>query len=142
MVADSAARVEIVQPTEGGMRRTTVQPGSVFGFESVDLYAMVSGYLKTRRSTSALGSRRARSWPRSTSAGGEGARRGGRAGRTGEGARRQAEARIKTMEGERDAAAAAVEAGRIGHRSARRRHELAEKQLARVQGPGRRTRGR
>ena len=28
------------------MRRTTVQPGTVIGFESVDLYAMVSGYLK------------------------------------------------------------------------------------------------
>ena len=40
--------VEVVTPGRGGMRRTTVQPGTVMGYESVDLYAMVSGYLKTQ----------------------------------------------------------------------------------------------
>ena len=35
-------------PGAGGIPRTTVQPGSVHAFESVDLYAMVSGYLKTQ----------------------------------------------------------------------------------------------
>ena len=46
VAVESVPRVEIVLPAEGGMRRTTVQPGTVIGFESVDLYAMVSGYLK------------------------------------------------------------------------------------------------
>ena len=45
---ESVPRVETVRPSKGGMRRTTVQPGTVVGFESVDLYAMVSGYLKTQ----------------------------------------------------------------------------------------------
>ena len=41
-------RVEVVRPRAGGIPRMTVQPGSVYAFESVDLYAMVSGYLKTQ----------------------------------------------------------------------------------------------
>jgi RND family efflux transporter MFP subunit len=39
--------VEVVRPHQGVIDRTTVQPGSVQAFESVDLYAGVSGYLKT-----------------------------------------------------------------------------------------------
>jgi RND family efflux transporter MFP subunit len=40
--------VQVVYPRKGGVDRTTTQPGSVQAFESVDLYAGVSGYLKTQ----------------------------------------------------------------------------------------------
>ena len=46
MAADAVPRVETIQPFKGGMRRSTVQPGTVIGDESVELYAMVSGYLE------------------------------------------------------------------------------------------------
>jgi len=39
-------RVEVVHPIKGGMQRTTTQPGTVQAFESVQLYAAVSGYLQ------------------------------------------------------------------------------------------------
>ena len=45
----SAPRVEVVRPVRGGVRRVTIQPGSVHAFESVDLYAKASGFLKTQR---------------------------------------------------------------------------------------------
>jgi RND family efflux transporter MFP subunit len=37
-----------VYPQKGGIERLTTQPGSVHSFETVDLYAMVSGYLKVQ----------------------------------------------------------------------------------------------
>jgi RND family efflux transporter MFP subunit len=40
-------RVQVVLPTKGEMDRTSTQPGSVRAFESVQLYAEASGYLKT-----------------------------------------------------------------------------------------------
>ncbi len=46
--AMSAPRVEILRPSAGGIERRTVQPGSVHAFESVDLFGMVSGYLKVQ----------------------------------------------------------------------------------------------
>ena len=39
-------RVEVTQPSVGGIERQTIQPGSVIAYESADLYAKVSGYLK------------------------------------------------------------------------------------------------
>src|SRR5262249_53448780 len=39
--------VEVLKPQVGGMDRTTTQPGTVLAYESVPLYAAVSGYLKT-----------------------------------------------------------------------------------------------
>jgi RND family efflux transporter MFP subunit len=45
--APSATRVEVVVPTPGEMDRTTTQPGSVRAFESVELYAEASGYLRS-----------------------------------------------------------------------------------------------
>ena len=39
--------VDVIRPQKGQMDRTTSQPGSVYAFESVQLYAGVSGYLKT-----------------------------------------------------------------------------------------------
>jgi RND family efflux transporter MFP subunit len=41
-----AVRVEVVNPVRQGFDRTTVQPGTVQAYESADLYAEVSGYLK------------------------------------------------------------------------------------------------
>jgi RND family efflux transporter MFP subunit len=40
--------VEVTEPRKGGIERTTAQPGSVHSFESVDLYAMISGYMKSQ----------------------------------------------------------------------------------------------
>jgi RND family efflux transporter MFP subunit len=40
--------VEVTHPRTGGIERTTAQPGSVHSFESVDLYAMISGYMKSQ----------------------------------------------------------------------------------------------
>jgi HlyD family secretion protein len=39
--------VQVTHPRKGEMDRTTRQPGSVFAFESIELYAGVSGFLKT-----------------------------------------------------------------------------------------------
>src|SRR5690242_13228628 len=44
----SAPTVRVVQPRSGGIARTIQQPASIHAFETVDLYAMVSGYLKTQ----------------------------------------------------------------------------------------------
>ena len=44
----SAVRVDVVKPRPGGLVRQTIQPGSVHAFESVDIYAKVSGFLKTQ----------------------------------------------------------------------------------------------
>jgi RND family efflux transporter MFP subunit len=44
----SVVRVEAVNPRRGGLGRTTVQPGSVHAFEFAELYAKVSGYLKSQ----------------------------------------------------------------------------------------------
>jgi HlyD family secretion protein len=41
-------RVEVVRPLKGAMPRISAEPGSVQAFESVDLVAGVSGYLKTQ----------------------------------------------------------------------------------------------
>lgn len=41
-------RVQTIKPATGGIERTTVQPGSLYSFESAALFAKVSGYLKTQ----------------------------------------------------------------------------------------------
>jgi len=43
-----ATRVDVVHPSRGGLTRTSSQIGSVHSFEHADLYAKVSGYLKTQ----------------------------------------------------------------------------------------------
>ena len=40
--------VKVVRPRAGGIPRTIQQPAIMHAFESVDLYAMVSGYLKSQ----------------------------------------------------------------------------------------------
>lgn len=46
-VATARVRVETVKPRVGAPPRTTQQPGSIRSFEHAELYARVSGYLKT-----------------------------------------------------------------------------------------------
>ncbi|HTI49784.1 MAG TPA: efflux RND transporter periplasmic adaptor subunit [Planctomycetaceae bacterium] len=43
----AALRVQVARVQRGGMDRYTVQPGSVRAFESAELFAKVSGYVKT-----------------------------------------------------------------------------------------------
>src|SRR5947207_15546831 len=45
-VPEVGLTAEVVKPELGGMDRTTMQPGSVVSYESVPLFAAVSGYLK------------------------------------------------------------------------------------------------
>lgn len=45
-LADEAAQVEVVKPLQGGLERTTTQPGSVIPDKYAELFAKVSGYLK------------------------------------------------------------------------------------------------
>ena len=102
-------RVEVVAPGTGGIERVTVQPGSVHAFESVDLYAMVSGYLKTQDVD--IGSRVKKGQvlaeldvPREENAVSEAAAMLDQA----KAHARQAEAKVKAMEAERETAAATV----------------------------------
>jgi len=125
--------VQMIQPSRGGVRRTTVQPGSVFGFESVDLYAMVSGYLKTQAVD--IGSRIEKEQvlavidaPREARAVDEATALVAES----EAKTEQAEARIKTMEGDRDAAAAAVKQAESDVDRLVAAKGLAEKQYTRV----------
>jgi RND family efflux transporter MFP subunit len=46
--ASDAVRVETVAPTKGGLKRHSSQPGTAHSFESADLFAKVSGFLKTQ----------------------------------------------------------------------------------------------
>jgi RND family efflux transporter MFP subunit len=46
--APAGAPVEVVHPRVGDMDRTTTQPGTVQSYEFANLYAGVSGYLKTQ----------------------------------------------------------------------------------------------
>jgi len=44
----TAARVTVIKPRPSGIPRVTDQPASFHAYESVELYAMISGYLKTQ----------------------------------------------------------------------------------------------
>ena len=46
--AAAVPRVEVIRPVRGGVRRLTIQPGSIHAFESVNLYAKASGFLKSQ----------------------------------------------------------------------------------------------
>ncbi|HTU26783.1 MAG TPA: efflux RND transporter periplasmic adaptor subunit [Pirellulales bacterium] len=45
----AAVRVEAVHPSVGGVVREIVRPASVIAYESADLYAKISGYLKEQK---------------------------------------------------------------------------------------------
>jgi HlyD family secretion protein len=44
--AGQGPRVETVHPAKGGLKRSTAQPGAAHSFESAELYAKISGFLK------------------------------------------------------------------------------------------------
>ncbi len=44
----SVVRVSAIRPVRGGIRRLTIQPGTIHAFESVDLFVKASGFLKTQ----------------------------------------------------------------------------------------------
>jgi HlyD family secretion protein len=132
-VVESVARVEVVRPMLGGIRRMTVQPGSVLSFESIDLFAMVSGYLKTQSVD--IGSRITKGEvlavieaPREARAVEEAASQL----QEKKAQTAQAEAQIKTMEAERDAAAATVRETESDIDRLVADRELAQLQLTRV----------
>ena len=128
-------RVEVLRPSAGGISRQTTQPGSVHAFESVELYGMVSGYLKSQ--TVDIGSRVKQGEilaeidiPREQQVVAEAAALVDQA-------RAQAlqmEAKVKAMEAERETVAATVAQTEsdIDQYVANRR--LAESQLTRVRG--------
>jgi len=130
-----APNVEVVRPQRGGIQRTIQQPASIHAFESVDLYAMVSGYLKTQGVD--IGSRIKKgevlaeiNVPRDAKAVEEAAS-------LVEQARAQilqAEARVKMAEAQRDAAAAAVRVAESDINRLVARRQFAEKQYERVSG--------
>jgi HlyD family secretion protein len=135
IAVESMARVEIVKPTMGGMRRTTVQPGTVIGFESVELYAMVSGYLKEQSVD--IGSRIRKGQVLAVIDAPREARAQDESAAVVEEAKArvaQADARIKTMQGERDAADAGVKEAESDVDRLVAGRELAQKQLVRVRG--------
>ncbi len=122
-------RIEVIAPRMGGIERVTVQPGSVHSFESVELYAMDSGYLKTQDVD--IGSRVKKGEvlavldvPREENAVSEAAALLEQA----KIRARQAEAKVKSMDADRDTAAAAVAQteGDIGRLSAKLRYANAQ----------------
>ncbi len=105
----STPRVDVVHPRQGGIERTTVQPGSVHSFETVELFAMVAGYLKSQSVD--IGSRVKKgeilaeiAVPKEEAAVDESAAMLEQAKAKAE----QAESTVKAMEAERDSAAATV----------------------------------
>ena len=111
----------MVRPKLGGIPRTIQQPASIHAFESVDLYAMVSGYLKTQ--VVDIGSRIKKgevlaeiNVPRDAKAVEEAASLVEQA----QAQVVQAEAQIKVAQAQRDAVAAAATGGRIRRGATRR----------------------
>ncbi len=125
--------VQAVRPTTGGMARSIEQPASIHAYETVNLYAMVSGYLKTQSVD--IGSRIKKGEvlaeihvPRDAKAVEEAAslveQTRARVG--------QAVAMIKVAEAQRDAADAVANQAVSDIDRLRAERELAEKQFARI----------
>jgi HlyD family secretion protein len=131
----AALAVQMVRPRHGGIPRTIQQPASINSFETVDLFAMVSGYLKTQSVD--IGSRIKKgqllaeiSVPRDEKAVAEAASLVEQARAQVE----QAQARIKVTQAQQDAAAAAVKSTESDLDGLVARRELALKQYQRVSG--------
>jgi RND family efflux transporter MFP subunit len=129
----TAARVTVIKPRPSGIPRVTDQPASFHAFESVELYAMVSGYLKTQAVD--IGSRIKKGdvlavidAPREAKAEEEAAAMLEQAkARVG-----QAKARVDAMIAERKAADAAVGQAESDVDRVVARHRLAKKSFARI----------
>ena len=125
--------VNVVRPRAGGIPRTIQQPAVMHAFESVDLYAMISGYLKTQSVD--IGSRVTKgevlaviNVPRDTKAYDESVALVAQA----RAQMAQAEARIKTAQAQRAAADAAIRVAEADLDRLTARRVFAEKQYARV----------
>jgi RND family efflux transporter MFP subunit len=130
---DLAARVEVVRPDAGGIPRSTTQPGSIHAFETVNLVAMVSGYLKTQSVD--IGSRVRKGQvlavidvPRERQAVAEASSLLNQA----RAQARQASARVKTASADRDAAAAMLAQTEADVDRLVANRQLAEKQFSRI----------
>jgi RND family efflux transporter MFP subunit len=125
--------VEVIRPQRGGIERTIQQPASINSFETVDLYAMVSGYLKWQKVD--IGSRIQKGEilaeidvPRDAKVAEEAASLVGEV----KAQILQAEARIKMAGAQQDAAAAAVKVAESDMARLTAHREFAEKQFTRV----------
>ncbi len=130
-----AVTVDMVRPQRGGIARTIQQPASIHSFESVDLYAMVSGYLKKQDVD--IGSRIKQGQvlaeinvPRDTKAVQEAASLVEQA----KAQVVQMQAHIKVAMAQRDTAEVAVKAAECDIARLVARRELAQKQYQRVSG--------
>ncbi len=127
--------VEVVRPKLGGIPRTIQQPASIHAFESVNLYAMISGYLKTQKVD--IGSRIKKSEILAEINVPRDAKMVEEAAALVEQARAQvvqSEARIKVAEAQGSAAAAAEKVAESELERLIALRQLAEKQYARVNG--------
>ncbi len=128
-------KVVVVRPGRGGIARTIQQPASINAFETVDLYAMVSGYLKTQSVD--IGSRIKKGEVLAEINVPRDAKLLEEAAALVEQARAeiaQAEVQINVAEAERDAVAAAARQAESDIDRFKASRVLAEKQLARVTG--------
>ena len=131
--ASKAVRVDVIHPAYGGVERVVDQPGSVIAFESAELYAKISGYLKTQNVDIGSRVKQGRSWPRSIA----GIRQASRAGHTAavdqaKAQVEQAQARVDTAKAERDAAVAFVKQAEAEVERAGAVREYREKQYERI----------
>lgn len=129
----TVAKVTVIKPRPSGIPRVTDQPASFHAYESVELYAMVSGYLKTQAVD--IGSRIKKGdvlavidAPREAKAEEEAAAMLAQAkARVG-----QAKALVDAMIAEREAADAAMGQAKSDVDRVVARHQLAEKSYARI----------
>jgi HlyD family secretion protein len=131
--ASPAPSVTVVRPRPGGIPRTIQQPATMHAFESVDLYAMISGYLKSQ--TVDIGSRIKKgevlaeiNVPRDT----KDYEEAGALVAQAKAQIDQAEARIKMAQAQREAAVAATKVAESDLERLVARRQFAEKQYARV----------
>lgn len=128
-----AVPVDVVTPTRGGAARLTVQPGTVHAFESVELFAKASGYLKTQSVD--IGSRIKRGDLLAEIDAPElviDVEAAEAALARSEAQCEQARARARTAEAERESAHAAVAQARADQERLVARRSLSEKQLDRI----------
>ena len=133
--ATEAVRVEVVHPQKGGIVKTSTQIGSVHAFESADLYAKVSGYLK--KQTVDFGSRVQAGEVLAEIDDPEVIKEAERAAAELEHANAkvaQANARVETAKSEMQASKAAIAQAEADVASSTSRRKYREKELARFQG--------
>jgi HlyD family secretion protein len=127
--------VTVVHPKSGGIARTIEQPAIMHAFESVDLYAMISGYLKTQNVDIGSTIRKNEilaeiNVPRHT----KDFEEAGALVAQAKAQINQAQARIKVARAQREAAAAFEKVAEADLERLTARRQFAEKQYARVNG--------